>query len=294
LHIHLSGIEYGPKGEKNHLPVRESDLDLDALFRALHEFGCGGRILCESPAMEADALVMKEAWTKIGGAAGAPISRLTSISHQAQDDGPDRRARRRLAVRALLRASNESIQKLVLKKDAWIRRQQAEVKATYPPYVPKEFVDGEGFWYLGEIHQLKLEARSRPALVLNGTFRLARAALPKAPLVFERWYREQARQVFGQRVEWYAAQHGFNYDRVKVTSARQRWGSCSTRGTVSFAWRLVMAPLPVIDYVVVHELVHLHVKNHGRDFWRQVKVIMPDYEHRLEWLELNGHLLNLE
>jgi deoxyribonuclease-4 len=65
LHVHLSGIEYGPKGEKNHLPVRESDLDLDALFRALLEFGCGGRILCESPAMEADALVMKEAWTKI-------------------------------------------------------------------------------------------------------------------------------------------------------------------------------------------------------------------------------------
>jgi deoxyribonuclease-4 len=67
LHVHLSGIEYGPKGEKNHLPVRESDLDLDALFRALREFDCGGRILCESPAMEADALVMKEAWTKISG-----------------------------------------------------------------------------------------------------------------------------------------------------------------------------------------------------------------------------------
>ena len=67
LHVHLSGIEYGPKGEKNHLPVRESDLDLEALFRALREFGCGGRILCESPVMEADALVMKEAWTKISG-----------------------------------------------------------------------------------------------------------------------------------------------------------------------------------------------------------------------------------
>ena len=67
LHIHLSGIEYGPKGEKNHLPLLESDLDLEALFRALHKFGCGGRILCESPAMEADALVMKETWTKISG-----------------------------------------------------------------------------------------------------------------------------------------------------------------------------------------------------------------------------------
>jgi deoxyribonuclease IV len=67
LHVHLSGIEYGPKGERNHLPVLESDLDLRALFRALHKFGCAGRILCESPAMEDDALVMKMTWGEVSG-----------------------------------------------------------------------------------------------------------------------------------------------------------------------------------------------------------------------------------
>ena len=67
LHIHLSGIEYGPKGEKNHLPLAEADLDLKALFKAMHEFGCGGRILCESPIMEEDALVMKKSWMKVSG-----------------------------------------------------------------------------------------------------------------------------------------------------------------------------------------------------------------------------------
>ncbi len=65
LHIHLSGIEYGPKGEKNHLPVAESDLKLNFLFKALNEFGCAGRILCESPIMEEDALNMKKAWMKV-------------------------------------------------------------------------------------------------------------------------------------------------------------------------------------------------------------------------------------
>jgi deoxyribonuclease-4 len=65
LHIHLSGIEYGPKGEKNHLPLKESDLKLNFLFGALKEFGCGGRILCESPIMEEDALNMKKAWMKV-------------------------------------------------------------------------------------------------------------------------------------------------------------------------------------------------------------------------------------
>lgn len=67
LHIHLSGIEYGPKGEKNHLPLSKADFDLKALFKALHEFGCGGRILCESPIMEEDALTMKKTWKKVSG-----------------------------------------------------------------------------------------------------------------------------------------------------------------------------------------------------------------------------------
>ncbi len=67
LHIHLSGIEYGPKGEKNHLKLAEADLDLKALFRALKDFGCAGRILCESPVMEEDALKMKKAWMKVSG-----------------------------------------------------------------------------------------------------------------------------------------------------------------------------------------------------------------------------------
>ncbi len=67
LHIHLSGIEYGPKGEKNHLPISESDFDLDGLFRALHAFKAGGRILCESPIMEEDALLMRKTWQTISG-----------------------------------------------------------------------------------------------------------------------------------------------------------------------------------------------------------------------------------
>jgi deoxyribonuclease-4 len=67
LHIHLSGIEYGPKGEKNHLPLSEADLDLKSLFKALNQFKCGGRILCESPIMEEDALNMKKTWMKVSG-----------------------------------------------------------------------------------------------------------------------------------------------------------------------------------------------------------------------------------
>ncbi len=65
LHIHLSGIRYGPRGELNHLPLEEADLDIKGIFRALHSFGCRGRILCESPEMEDDALKMKQTWEEL-------------------------------------------------------------------------------------------------------------------------------------------------------------------------------------------------------------------------------------
>lgn len=67
LHVHLSGIEYGEKGEREHLPLQESDLDLGAILRALHAFGCQGRLLCESPAMEDDAAYMRQVWAEVSG-----------------------------------------------------------------------------------------------------------------------------------------------------------------------------------------------------------------------------------
>jgi len=199
-----------------------------------------------------------------------------------------------LIVRAPMRAKEETINEFIKHKEKWILKKRAEVKACYPPFVSKEYVNGEGFWFLGQIHKLQIVDEKKPNLFLNGDFRLAKAAVHKAPAVFERWYRKQAYQVIAGRVQWYAAKHGCQYTQIKITSARRRWGSCSASGTLSFAWRLVMAPVPVIDYVVVHELVHLQVRNHSKKFWGRVGVIMPDFKQKIEWLEKNGHLLNLK
>lgn len=199
----------------------------------------------------------------------------------------------RLIVRAPLRAREETISAFIQRKEKWILKKREQVKSFYPPFVPKEYVNGEGFWYLGNIHKLQIVEAAKPSLYLNGNFQLAQSALHKAPLVFERWYRKQAQQVIAERVQWYAEKHGYSYKQIKITSARTRWGSCSQRGTLSFSWRLVMAPVPVIDYVVVHELVHLQVKSHSKEYWSRVRLIMPDYQNKIEWLEQNGHLLRL-
>jgi hypothetical protein len=209
-----------------------------------------------------------------------------SIALIVQRDG-------RLVVRAPIDATDEQILTVVQRKNGWIHSKQEAVLSTYPQVVEKEFVNGEGFWYLGTPYRLRIVDDAGHPLELDTYFLLDRSVLARARDVFTAWYKEQALLVISERVAWYAAKNGINYKQVKITSAQTRWGSCSAKGTLSFTWRLVMAPVPVIDYVVVHELVHLLEKNHGRAFWAKVKAIMPDYKQKIEWLDINGHLLRI-
>ena len=197
----------------------------------------------------------------------------------------------RLVVRAPLRASQREIRRLVEENAAWIKSKQEWAKTTYTPPVSRRFIAGEAFLFLGASYPLEIVHVNRPALKLDGKFYLAEAALPQAQAVFERWYRQQAQSILSERVQHFASQNGFSYSKVKISSARTRWGSCSARGNLSFTWRLVMASLPVIDYVVVHELAHLKVRNHSRQFWDQVHQLMPDYKTRRAWLKEHGRTL---
>ena len=199
----------------------------------------------------------------------------------------------RLVVRAPLRTSQKEIRLLVDRNAGWIRNKQELVKATYTPFVPRRFVNGENFYFLGNPYPLEILNTNHPALTFDSKFYLSKTALPNARAVFERWYRQQALEILTDRVQHFASQHGFRATQVRISSARTRWGSCSARGTLSFTWRLVMAPLPVIDYVVVHELVHLKVRNHSKQFWDQVNQLMPDFKNRRSWLKEHGHTSNL-
>ncbi len=196
-----------------------------------------------------------------------------------------------LVVRAPLRLSNAEIRAFVEKKADWIKTKKALVASRFVETPKKTYDNGESFWFLGISYRLKIISDSPSDLELNEYFLLKRTCVPHAPLVFTRWYKTQARQIIPERVSWHAARLGIPYKKVRITSAEHRWGSCSSSGTISFPWRLVMAPMPVIDYVIVHELVHVSVKNHSKAFWAKVKTIMPDYQQKIEWLRANGHLL---
>jgi predicted metal-dependent hydrolase len=201
----------------------------------------------------------------------------------------------KLVVRAPYHASRAVILAFIEQKAGWIRAKQEEARKRLSQTTTRQYASGETFLYLGSAYPLVVVDRARASISFqDGQFLIARATLPRAKEAFIAWYKKQARQVIEQRAQLYAARYHLNYRQIKITSARTRWGSCSSRGSLNFTWRLVMAPQPVIDYVVVHELAHLVEKNHSKKYWAQVGAMMSDYAKYVQWLKTNGHHLALE
>ncbi len=111
--------------------------------------------------------------------------------------------------------------------------------------------------------------------------------------VYEKRYREKARLLITERVNHYIRFTGESYTSLTIRDQKSRWGSCSSRKTLSFNYRLIFAPSKVLDYVVVHEICHLTHMNHSKDFWGLVAEVMPDYKIHKKWLRDHGNELNL-
>lgn len=128
------------------------------------------------------------------------------------------------------------------------------------------------------------------------TCRFPRTSLSKSELhdkdlrkhYFVLWYKRKAREYFRERVDFFSRMLKLQPGSLKITSARSRWGSCSEDNNLAFSFRLIMAPAAVIDYVVVHELMHIREKNHSPGFWRQVASVMPQYKLHRRWLKDNN------
>ena len=192
-----------------------------------------------------------------------------------------------LIVRAPLRASETMIREFVEKSSAWIQKKQAQVRAVVPPPA-KQYIPGETFLFLGRLVPLEIVKGQKTALALDTHFKLAEWAQGNAEQVFQQWYREQARQILPGRVHLFASQHNLQVQKIRIGSARTRWGSCNAKGVLSFSWRLILTPVEVVDYVVVHELAHTLIHNHSKRFWKQVEKFLPDYKERKKWLRTNG------
>ena len=159
----------------------------------------------------------------------------------------------KLVVRAPLRISDREVNMFLWRSREWIERTRAEA-------------------------QSKLEQAA-----------LCRASDPRD----QEWYRQRASELIPERVQYFAEQLGLEYQRVRISNAKRIWGSCSPKNSLSFSWRLAMAPIKVVDYIVVHELTHIVHKNHGKLFWRRVAKTIPNHKELRQWLRDNEHLLSI-
>ncbi|MCL0061389.1 M48 family metallopeptidase [Thermodesulfovibrionales bacterium] len=198
-----------------------------------------------------------------------------------------------LIIKAPFGATDKTIRRVIFRHKKWIEQKKREVEARTPKFSPKKFVNDEVFLYLGEYYRLKVVDNQETPLRFDSRFYLSKNTLSRAKEVFIEWYKGMAHEKISERVLWHSQKRGFKHNKVNITNAQRRWGSCSPNRNLNFSWRLVMAPLPVVDYVVVHELVHLTERNHAKSFWSTVKILMPAYEKHKDWLKKNDHLLRL-
>lgn len=192
-----------------------------------------------------------------------------------------------VVVRAPLRTSRGVVEDLVRRKAGWIARRQAEAKKRPGPL---QFVNGAEVPYLGVMRPLTLRSTGarQAALRFDGrSFEVhvplrhddeqARSAVRRA---MEAWFRERAQEVLEASVQRWAAVMRCAPGPVLVRHQKHQWGSCAPDGTLRFNWLLVMHHPELIDYVVVHELAHLRIRNHSPQFWAAVASAMPDFAER--------------
>jgi predicted metal-dependent hydrolase len=192
--------------------------------------------------------------------------------------------------------TDRQVEALVESKRKWIYKSLAEWQDLNARRVHRDYVNGEGFLYLGRSYRLKLVSDlAEPLMLKDGYFclRTSNGLLPDADAAFKAFYRAKGVVRIPPRVAYYQAKMDVEPKAVRVIELKHRWASCSPGGNLNFHWKCMMAPLTILDYIVVHELAHLVYPNHTKAFWNEVDKVMPDFQERKEWLRVNGAGMDL-
>ena len=190
--------------------------------------------------------------------------------------------------------STDKVEALVTRKTRWIREKLLLHREHQPPK-PKEYVSGECFTYLGRNYRLKVESGAAKSVKLKG----GRLVVQVPPSVQKHgqyvqntlieWYREHALLKLQDKVQRYSKVVRVSPPScVGIKTFSGRWGSCSTKRNMEFNWKIIIAPNYIVDYVVVHELCHLHHHNHSPEFWKCVERVCTNYQECKDWLKSNA------
>ena len=196
----------------------------------------------------------------------------------------------RLTARAPLRMPTAQIESFILEKQDWIEKAKARLALLPQPTEKLALQDGASLPYLGSVLTLCRTAVSKPTL--SGSVLLIPSTAADLTSV-SHWLDFQARKYYVERVHRLSQSIHLHPITLRLSHAKGRWGSMSTRGTLSLNRALIFCPPDVIDYVIIHELCHIAHPNHSAAFWTKVESCLPDYRIKREWLKKNNSLISL-
>lgn len=187
-------------------------------------------------------------------------------------------------------AKNTQIQKMLDQKYDWMVKKSNEMKERTKGFKKKTYNQGETFMYLGQeypIQVVETDEMERNTTVFEENVLKVYVKIHEEAQVQEalkRFYFKQCKLILEQRIRHYQNQIKVKPKSLRLADNKSNWGTCNSKKELTFNWRLIMAPIEVIDYVVVHELCHILHMNHDRSFWRLVGKIIPNYETNQAWL----------
>lgn len=210
-------------------------------------------------------------------------SNRRSISIQITPDG-------QVVVKAPYLMPRFIINRFVAEKSDWINKHLEKMKKITIKRHTGEIRDGDEFMYLGNNYKLKIGNYSE--IKVAGALCFPQFLAFRIKKELTSWYMERAKTIITERVNYFSEELNVDYKYITYSDTVSKWGSCSHDNRLQFNWRLIMAPVLVLDYVVVHELTHIKEKNHGRNFWKEVEKYKPAYKQYIRWLKEHSHVLH--
>ena len=198
---------------------------------------------------------------------------------------------RSILVRAPRNMTEKEISQAVEDKKIWIYEKTRHPQKYPPEPVKKEFVSGETILYLGRNYRLELIDEDTKEIRFNSCFYISRHQKGNASELIKKWYVSRGREKLVPRIHYFADTIGVTYNELFITDMKYRWASCSPKNNLNFNWRILKAPMSVVDYLIVHELAHLLELSHSAKFWNIVAVQVPDFERPKVWLRNYGYRL---
>ena len=193
-----------------------------------------------------------------------------------------------LIVRAPNQISNKRIEEFIIEKSKWINKNKNLMQSRINEMNNSQ----SNYLFLGNIYPLIKVNEDPNKIDFNGTeFITSIENKDKFKSSLKSWYKIKFKEIAIPRLNYFSDKYNLKINQVRFKNQKTLWGSCSSKNNINLNYLLVMAPMIVIDYVIIHELVHTVHKNHSENFWNAVEAIMPDYKKAKKWLNKNGYKL---